>query len=421
MLRPNLYSLLASTVILIFGSTKAAAQYGPPGYQPHTPLIQMPRSTYQAPIVDHYVESAPKLWDDQQPIEHFLGEVARRSWIKVEYLHWDFENPGNGNIGAPVTGIFSSSGQFEAFDNLNGGLSVGTSVIPNNGQISLNDTPGVRGTWGVNLNGGSAELNFFGTGEVTDTYSTGNIRNFRDPAAPATGNEFSPNYIIPLLSNGGVSDIATLNGIVIDDHLNVEMSSQMWGTELSLLTEAYLPGEGFTWQWLGGFRYINMDEAYNLVGVNNTGGTVTDRVTTINSNTGNHMYGPEIGGRASLVHRWMTLSVTPRIAFALNDNSSTVSSDPLGTGVFTTATRSEVDFTTITQVSFTGEVHLNANFSVYGGYDFMWMPRVSRPHSNITFDSTAAVGGGFDPVIGLHKKLQNFAMEGLSVGAVFRY
>ena len=111
MLRPNLYSLLAASVMLMFGSTQAAAQYGPaPGYQPHQPLIQMPRSTYQAPIVDHYVESATRLWDDSRPVEHFLSEVARRSWVRVEYLHWDTKPPGASSIGAPVTGIFSSTG-----------------------------------------------------------------------------------------------------------------------------------------------------------------------------------------------------------------------------------------------------------------------------------------------------------------------
>ncbi len=423
MLRPNLYSLLAASVMLMFGSTQAAAQYGPaPGYQPHQPLIQMPRSTYQAPIVDHYVESAPRLWDDSRPVEHFLSEVARRSWVRVEYLHWDTKPPGASSIGAPVTGIFSSTGQFEGFDNLNGGASVGTSVLPNNAGIGLDDGPGVRGTWGVHLNGGEAEVSFFGTRENSDTFSSGNIRNgSRDALTPAIGTPQSPNFIIPLLDNGAVSDVGSLNGIVIDDNLSLSMTTQLWGAEAALLTEAYLPGEGFKWQWLGGFRYINLDESYGVRGVFNAGGLAADRITIANSSSQNHMYGPEIGGRASLVHRWMTLSVTPRIAFALNDNTSTVSSDPLGTGVFTTATNSEVDFTTITQVSFKGEVNLSSNFSIYGGYDFMWMPRASRPHSNIRWDSTTGVGGAIDPVVGLHKRLQNYAVEGLSIGAVFRY
>ncbi|MCA9033928.1 MAG: BBP7 family outer membrane beta-barrel protein [Planctomycetaceae bacterium] len=428
MLRPNLYSLLASVVILISASSQAAAQYGPAPYggmpygsyeSGHQPFIQMPQSGRQAPIVDHYVESAPALWDDSRPIEHFLTEVSRRSWIRVEYLHWNARDLGNSKIGAPVAGLRTE--QFEGFDNLNGGLSVGTSIIEDNGQLSLNNIPGVRGTWGLDLNGGAAELSFFGTSDREDTYANRNIRNFRSPLAPELGNVFSPNVIIPLLNNGGVSDVATLNGIVIDKSIEVSMSSQIWGAEASLLTEAYLPGEGFKWQWLGGFRYLNLDEAWNLDGRYDAGGTVTERVTRVISNTSNHVYGPEVGGRASIVSRWMTLSVTPRIAFALNDNSAAVTSDALGTGIATRYTKSEVDFTTVTQVSFAGEVHLNPHFSLFGGYDFMWMPRITRPYENINWNSQNAPAGGFIPDIQLGKRMKNYVLDGFSVGAVFRY
>ncbi len=424
MLRPNLYSALTAMVMMftVQGQLFAQAQYCPPeGVYPQSHAMHLPRSEYQAPIVDHYVQSAPKLWDDQQPIEWFVGELARRSWIRVEYLHWNIEKPGDGLIGAPVNGLNSVNQQFEAFDNLNGGVSVGTSRLQTNEVLDLDDVSGVRGTWGLALNGGQLELNFFGTEQRNETFTTGNLRNFRAAPNLGIGNPVSPNVVLPLTTNGGVNDTANLNAIVFDDRVGTEMASQLWGTEASFLTDPYLPGEGFQWQWLGGFRYVNLDESFSFTGVNDAGNTLADRVTRINSSTVNNMYGPQFGGRASLASRWVTFSATPRIVLGLNDYSNTVSADPLGTGTFTSESNEDIDFNTITQLNLAGEIHLNTHLSLYGGYDFMWMPRVSRPHTNIRYNSTPGAGGDFVPDIGLDSKLKNFMVEGLSVGAVFRY
>ncbi|MBL8814974.1 MAG: BBP7 family outer membrane beta-barrel protein [Planctomyces sp.] len=422
MLRPNLLSLATALVIFSSIASNARAQYGPPqgGYQ-HQPLIQLPQSTYQAPIVDHYVQQPPRLWDSEQPIEKFLTEVTRRSWIKVEYLHWDFDVAGGDTLGAPVNGIRDLSDTFEGFDNLNGGASVGETLIPTTTSLGISDASGVRGTWGLHLNGGEMEMNFFGTEQADGSYDIRNIAAFRPAATPAIGTAIRPNYAIPLLLNGVPGDTSNLNAIIIDDSLSIGMSSQIWGAEVTLLTDAYLPGEGFKWQWLGGFRYVSLDESFNLRGVYNNGGADPDRITSINSSAVNNVYGPEIGARASLVHRWFTLAATPRVTFGLNDYTTHLQEDALGAGVTNSSTSEEIDFSTITQLNLTGEVHVNTHLSFYAGYDFMWMPRVSRPNTNIRYDSTNSAAGGFVTNIGLVPELENFIVEGVSLGAVFRY
>ncbi len=117
--RPNLLSLAAAAVLLSIASSEALAQhapqYGPPQYggpeycpppqQGHPPLFQMQRNQYQAPGVDHYVEQAPALWDENRPIEHFLHEVTSRSWMRLEFMQWSFQGPRAETIGAPVSGL----------------------------------------------------------------------------------------------------------------------------------------------------------------------------------------------------------------------------------------------------------------------------------------------------------------------------
>jgi Putative beta barrel porin-7 (BBP7) len=67
------------------------------------------------------------------------------------------------------------------------------------------------------------------------------------------------------------------------------------------------------------------------------------------------------------------------------------------------------------------EVHMSESFSVYGGYDFMWLTGVTRPQDNIVYDSTPAVGGGFTPNIRQAPHLDDFMANGFTFGAIFKY
>ena len=104
----------------------------------------------------------------------------------------------------------------------------------------------------------------------------------------------------------------------------------------------------------------------------------------------------------------------------LNDTTASVSSNITGTPASSFETRS-VNFGTVTQVNLLAEVHLNTNFSVYGGYDFMWLTQVSRPDQNIYYNSIPSATTGFTPDIRQDVQYSNFAANGFSFGAVFRY
>lgn len=458
--RPNLLSLAAAAVLLSIASSEALAQHtpqygppesgGPPQYagpqycppeqQGHPSLFQTPRNQYQAPVVDHYVEQAPGLWDENRPIEHFLHEVTSRSWMRLEFMQWSLQGPRGGTIGAPVSGLqfVVPNNSIEGIDvpilvndNLNGGNTAGLTLFPQSNGLDLIDTPGIRGTLGVAMNGGDLELSFFGFQQQSSQTAFNNIDGPRQILAdeiiaqggisvdPAIGISTNPNYAIPLLTNGTVTDVAGMNSLIFDQSLQATLSSQMWGSELAFLTDRYVPGEGFGFQWLGGLRYTNLDESYTIHGTYD-GGAVADRTTNIRSAVNSNYYGPEAGARFSVNTRWFTLSATPRIMMGLNDHTATVSANAIGTGL-TSFESNKVNFGTVTQLNLAAEVHLNTKFSVFGGYDFMWLTQVSRPDQNIYYNSISGGAAGFTPDIRQNVNYSNFAANGFSLGAVFRY
>ena len=388
-----------------FTQGRFAPNYAPSGY------AQGGQS--QASVIDHYVGEKPRLFDSEQPFERALAEVTKRSWIRLEFLHWNLDGPDSRAIGAP---LLNPTNPLIVPDNQNGGLPTGVGITPNASGLGLNSTSGIRGTWGLDLSFADFELEFFGTEDKNDTFGFNNLAGFRTAGAEAIGTVGLPNVVIPLLTNGGVADAATANFLIFDESFNAELESQLWGSEATFFTKPYLPGNGFQWQWLAGFRYLAYDETFRSTGVFNNGGTQLDQVTQISADSTNDLYGPQVGFRTQVDSKWFTFSATPRVAFTLNNNTGSAFFNGVETG-----DDDDVDFTPIVQVSFKGEVHVTPNFSFYGGYDFMWIYRLSRPSDNLVFDSTPGVGGDFTTEIRQQTDLQSFAAEGLTVGAVLRY
>ena len=407
MLRTNLFQCVA--LILLAGAWSGSVMGQHHGNW-QMPGIHVPRSQYQAPVIDYYQGHKPQVWDSGQPVEKALSALAQRSWLRVDYLHWDIEDPGNNLVGAPVLNL---TDPLTVSDQLNGGVNTGIGVIPDDNALSLDDTSGIRGTWGLDLHQADFELEFFGTEDNTARRGFTGIGNtvFRPDADEGTVER--PNIVVPLLTDGAVQDASSANYLIFNDSFSTSLSSRMWGAEASLLSETYIPNAVTSWQWLGGFRYLAVDEQYDLSG--------TTQTTQLRSTAINNMYGPEVGFRSGINTQWVTFSVTPRIAFTLNDYTAetTVAALP-GNATPTGGRDGDVEFTPIVQVSFTGEVHLTPNFSVFGGYDLMWIYRATRPFDNVTFDSSSSSGTlVYDVTQDI--TLNSLYTKGLSFGCVYRY
>ena len=422
MFRSNLFRCVSLICVSVVGAD-ASAQYQH-GY-PQMPGVHVPQSSYQAPILDYYVGQKPELWDDQQPIEQFVTALGKRSWFRVDYLHMDFERPGNVFLGAPLLNV---TDPLSVADELAGGVTTGVGIIPNLNGVDLGDNSGIRGTWGLDLQGAEFELEFFGTEQSTDTLSMTDLQAFRDPLFPAIGTVARPNVVVPLLTNGAPSDAASANYLIYDQSYSAELKAKMWGAEAIIVKDSYVPGEGIAWQWLGGFRYVSFEEELSQIGLFNAGAAGGPaRVSQIRSTTSNNMYGPEVGARASIVHRKFRFSMTPRIAFTLNDYTAKTDSGPLteaavsATDPLRSFRESHIEFTPLFELSFTGELHLTPNFSIFGGYDFMWMYKVTRPFNNIHYNSIPGAAGSFAPIVSQNADLDTFYTKGLSFGCVLRY
>ncbi|MDG1896661.1 MAG: BBP7 family outer membrane beta-barrel protein [Fuerstiella sp.] len=423
MFRSNLFRCLILTSVALVGSV-APAQY--PHGRHQMPGVHVPQSSYQAPILDYYVGQKPALWDDQQPIEQFVTALGKRSWFRVDYLHMDFERPGNVLLGAPLLNV---TDPLLVADELAGGVTTGVGIIPSLNGVDLSDNSGIRGTWGLDLQGAEFELEFFGTEEKTDSLSMTNLQGFRDPLFPELGTEARPNVVVPLLTNGAPADAASANYLIYDQSYSAELKAKMWGAEAIIVEDSYVPGDGYAWQWLGGFRYVAFEEQLSQLGQFNggLGAAPATRVSRINSSTSNNMYGPEVGARASIVHRKFTFSMTPRIAFTLNDHTAKTQAGPLteaavsATNPLRSFSESNIEFTPLFELSFTGEIHVTPNFSIFGGYDFMWMYNVTRPFNNIRYGSVPSAAGAFTPVVSQNVDLDTFYTKGLSFGCVLRY
>ena len=428
MIRPNLRSFAAAVACLTLAPVAASAQegfYGGPG---DPSAHRLPRSSYQAPIQDHYIRGNTEVWDENRPIESFLGDVADRSWIRLEFLMWN-NNGDHDHIGAPVSGLQANSrGELEGYtvpvpliDNLNGGtVDTGDALFPNATMLGTKDIPGVRGTWGLDLNGADMEMSFFGMGQSSSSMVDDDISAARVFVGLTTPPEFGtsvfPNTAVPLLTDGNIAPVADVNALIFSESVSQNLETQMWGSEIVFLTDSNAPGgAGASYQWLGGFRYVNVDESYGFVGK-----AVNIPATSVNSSTINNFYGPELGARLALSSKYFTFSATPRVMFGINDNSSSVSS--IIQGVNGTAhDYQNVDFGTITQINLAAEVHLSPAFSVFGGYDFMVLTGVSKPFDNIYYNSVTDALGDRTADIGQRAELQNLVVNGFSVGAVFRY
>ena len=408
------------------------------------------------PVIDTRVY-APPHWDDSAPIEQFLTALAKNSWLRTEYLIWTIQDPGLSIQSAPIADVRHPTVPFNADPPPPDTLPlvpqvpvIGEAVLPNLSAIELRDANGIRGTYGLAIANGVFELNAWGLEKKSDTfvrnmitYQPGDLsqpptRNLNpDPnAAPGTFNEAvgirsDPNVIVAMTANGVPTNRTQLSALVFDDTYSARLNSQLWGAEVTYTHDYHISGEGCKLKPLCGFRFINLDEDLGLRGVGNAGRTQPDSVMQINADTTNYVYGPEVGVRAELVHRWFTLSATPTVAFALNQYRATAdvsltdgSVAPINTTSF--RDRGNIDFTPVAQIALSAELHLNDCCSLFASYDAMWIHRVTRPFDNINYDSTPIIDPatnavtGFIPNIHMQTDLDEISLQGVSAGLVIR-
>ena len=411
----RLTTIALVSLFCVLNAGQAQAQFLDPG----TPGVAY--SPEFAGPVNHYLPTPPHGFYHDSPLHRLLQRTAHQSWLRLEWLHWEINDPGNELLGADVNILRlerdGGSDPRVPFDvsEPETGTSLDEARVADLNSMTLNDTPGIRGTLGTEFMGGWTELSFFGLEENVERVLFDNIAANDDP-----------NIITSLLSDGSVSDSESLNLFNYDQSFRAVFGTQMWGAEANFIREYDVRGDGCRWEPLFGFRYINLDEHLGQIGVFNNGGTEADRTTRIRSRTSNHVYGPQVGLQVSVVHRRVSLAAQTRLAFALNNyltqvrHTTTFPVENERSPFDENEREEEVDFTTVLQIGFNARVQCTQKFSLFGGYDFMWLNRVARAHETINYNSTRN-GVQLVPDIGVEDDLGGFFVKGFSIGGEFLY
>jgi hypothetical protein len=191
----------------------------------------------------------------------------------------------------------------------------------------------------------------------------------------------------------------------------MDSSTELWGAELN----AFLPvcGQpGLLFGFLGGFRYLNLEESLNLdqttiipaapIGSFNGSPTISPLGETIRLNddfeTRNNFYGAQVGTQT--VFRYGALAVTALTKVALGTMHEVVTINGISTlerpGVATQSALGGVlalpsnignyghyEFAVVPEGALTVSYQLTANIAATAGYTFLYASSVVRPGAQI--------------------------------------
>jgi hypothetical protein len=193
----------------------------------------------------------------------------------------------------------------------------------------------------------------------------------------------------------------------------------LWGGEANYLYD--LDAVGFLqFRPLIGVRYLNLTERLTQTGVFQSDLPIAPIVSTIDAHTTNNLWGAQVGFRTTVVTQYLEVGLTPKILFL---------GDSMTANVFTNHLRSNSDPTVGsistttagvfgTEVGSFAQINLSPNFSIRGGYNLLWLGRVTRPQKDVYYNDN---GSSAAPAIASRLVFSDILITGFSVGAELRY
>ncbi|MGE5194803.1 MAG: BBP7 family outer membrane beta-barrel protein [Deltaproteobacteria bacterium] len=426
MTRARLFALAALAGLCCLGHRSAIAQSGPdaPAYGYPGPAFAPGGSGPMPPDAEPWYGSV----DEVQAAGRRVGPRARvdGTFLRVEYLNYNFKNPGHELLGAPVAGVADPTKPFLVFPP-GAPAPLAFAVVPSTQSIDLSNTSGVQVTGGMSfIDGGSLEVSAFmlarkqsgfrmlpGQNIPFDTDFDGTI----DPPAVelAEGESLPLNVATSTLFHGQLSDHVFLYNV----SYQAVMQSQLWGGEANYFFDVDDIGM-LRFRPLIGARYLNLTERLTQVGVFQDILPGPPIVTTIDSHATNNLWGPQIGFRTQIVTKYLEVGLTPKLLFL--GNTAQVN-------VFTNHLRSNVDpvvgsgdhtttFSFGADVGTYAQLNLSPHFSIRGGYNLLWLNRVTRPHKDVYYNDNGPLA---PPAVVSRTVFSDILINGFSVGAQFQW
>lgn len=462
MTRARCFALAVLVGVCCLGQAAAYAQSGPP-----VPMSGSPGPYYFDPNGGSPAGAgpAPAPWygdpDEVAASNNRYGPlVVSNGWfLRAEYLNYNIANPGHSLLGAPVSAISkppplgglyvapvgsppgtlataisppSPGDPSQPFLVFPPGSSTPIAVtqVPTTNSMNLGSIPGVQVTAGIDLiSGGSFEVSAFMLAKKSSGFRLGNFGTTTIPFDTDADGVILPNFLEPtevltlpntvgtsVLVNGQVSNQVLLYNV----GYQAIFTSQLWGGEANYFYDLDAVGI-FQIKPLVGVRYMNLSERLNQQGVFQnflvSGPTV---VSTIDSSTMNNLWGPQIGFRAQFVTPWLEFGVNPKLLMLGNSMLSQVTTNHLRSNADPIVSTNDMttQFTFGTDVGGFATINLSKSFSIRGGYNFIWVNRVTRPHNNIYYNDN---GPGSPPGIIDKPTTHDIIITGASVGCEFRF
>lgn len=350
-----------------------------------------------------------RVWSFDAMLVNSFNPPLTGVWIRAEYLHWDYDDPGNELLGAPLSTVEDPAMRFPVFDLATPPNLIGTGRVATLGGINLDDNQGARLTLGVPLTFGEFEWSGFAFDQGGTFGTVPEVR----PGDPLSGT--LPRFAATsTLLNGELFN----NVQLWDEAFRFDYKVDVWGTDVRLVLNHGQVGEGFHIKPIVGARVLSVEEHLIQLGINSGGGTSPRQVGLVDTKTRNYLWGPMVGARMELEHRWFQLGLDPTVTLGLNNSTARVSTarfaafdDPL----FVTDT-DNTDFSPVFEVKAWLRVPLTENLSVFGGYSVLYAPKVARPATSIRYDVNSV---GPTSNVRARKNLDEWDAHGFNIGLEF--
>jgi Putative beta barrel porin-7 (BBP7) len=403
MIRARFFALALLFGACCWGDRPVSAQEGYPGSPYRTPAPMSGADWYQYP-------------EDPPGPEYGLGPTSMfdGSFLRVEYLHWNLDHPGDVLLGAPVRGISDPRQPFVVFSP-GSGSPLAVTRVPDLHSINLDDTNGIRLVGGLELTyGGTIEVGAFMLAKKESGYKFSGFGDTFIGTFPALVS-VPVTMGTSVLNNGQVGDTVFL----YNQSFEAQYQSQLWGGEANYVGDYDNDGL-FHLNPTVGVRYFSLHERLLQTGVFQDSVLGTEIVTTIDSVTYNNLYGPQVGARLELISKYINLGLDPKLMLLTNTMLGSVTTnrlrsnaDPLmKTDETTTSFSFGVDIGTYAQIN------LHKSFSVRVGYNFIWFGRVTRPEENIYYNDN---GASAPPGVITKLTKHDFFVHGVSVAGELRF
>jgi hypothetical protein len=407
-----------------------------------------------APVAPATNTAAPDVSISQAPVQRLYGGL--------EYLHWWVK-------GAPLSVPLLTTGP--DVQPIEGGFIRGPSVTilygsplaPAMGGNSTQNFPGLSGGratlgyWLDDQRRYAIEGEIFSLQQGTATFQTSSDSNGLPPMRIPVFNSVpyfagGPGGMVVPVSEDGVP-VSVPNDVTGNVSFNNKLN--LWGVQANGVAVIYRDA---SWEvsGLGGFRYLNLSEAFNLrlniFGVPGSAFTGESGWAADQFATGNHFYGATLGVRAKYNIGPVSIEATGRVSFGVDNESLDVSggfqefNTPIVSGIPGLAfgqrpvtqgpngifaqpsnegSTSGTRFAVVPEVGIKLGYHVTPSLELTVGYDFLFISSVLRPTDQIDRNFSKGLPFLQDPTatVGPTRRFKttDFYAQGITFGVSYRF